>query len=260
MSAAAPTVVSTFAGCGGSSLGYKLAGFKCRLAVEWDDNAAETYRANFPQTTLFHGDIAKLSVDEALERARLQPGELDVFDGSPPCQGFSTAGQRQIDDPRNSLFREYARLLRGFNARALVMENVVGMVSGDMWSIFKEICEEFDAAGYVTAARTMIASQHGTPQRRPRVLVIGVRKDLAALGVQPSHPKPRTMPMSVEVACSGLEGTEPHESQCMCPWSPMLPSFLVIVRDGLRAWSRWPEKPATVPIVFATLFPMGMMS
>ena len=89
----APTVVSTFAGTGGSSLGYRYAGFKMRLAVEWDNNAAQCYRANFPTTPIFHGDIAALSAEDALEQSGLQPGELDVFDGSPPCQGFSTAGQ-----------------------------------------------------------------------------------------------------------------------------------------------------------------------
>lgn len=205
-----PTVVSTFAGCGGSSLGYKMAGFKCLLAVEWDKNAAATYQKNFPTTQLFVGDIAKLSNEEALRLAGVKQGELDVFDGSPPCQGFSTAGKRQLDDERNQLFREYVRLLRAFKPRAMVMENVVGMVAGKMRAIFKEICEELDDAGYKAQAKTLVASQHGAPQKRPRVVIIGVRKDF---NVAPSHPPPRTMPISTEVACSGLSGNEEHESQ-----------------------------------------------
>jgi len=64
------------------------------LAVEWDDNAAETYRLNHHGTEVYHGDITALSVDEVLARTGLAPGELDIFDGSPPCQGFSTAGKR----------------------------------------------------------------------------------------------------------------------------------------------------------------------
>ena len=92
----APTVISTFAGCGGSSLGYHMAGFRELLAVEWEQNAADTFRLNFPHVPLYHGDIAKLSVDECLRLANIAPGELDVFDGSPPCQGFSTAGKREI--------------------------------------------------------------------------------------------------------------------------------------------------------------------
>src|SRR5580700_7664548 len=99
------TVVSTFSGCGGSSLGYQMAGGKVLLAVEWDENASATYRLNFPDTPLFSGDIATLSTDEILSRTGLSPGTLDILDGSPPCQGFSTVGSRRMHDDRNQLFR-----------------------------------------------------------------------------------------------------------------------------------------------------------
>lgn len=89
----APTVVSTFAGGGGSLTGYLMAGYSDLLAVEWDDNAVATLRANYPDLDIYHGDIAKLTVDEVLARTGLKPGELDILDGSPPCQGFSTAGK-----------------------------------------------------------------------------------------------------------------------------------------------------------------------
>src|SRR5699024_2204750 len=138
----APTVISTFAGCGGSSLGYSMAGYREPLAVEWEQNAVDTFRLNFPDVPVYHGDIAKLSVDECLSMTGLQPGELDVFDGSPPCQGFSTAGKRQIDDERNQLFREYVRLLKGLKPKVFVMENVSGMVKGKMKLLFAEILRE----------------------------------------------------------------------------------------------------------------------
>ena len=77
------TVVSTFSGCGGSSLGYKLAGGKVLLAADFDKHAVNTYKANFPTTPLFHGDITNLSVDKILEITGLKEGELDIFDGSP---------------------------------------------------------------------------------------------------------------------------------------------------------------------------------
>src|SRR3990167_8578328 len=144
----APTVVSLFAGCGGSSLGYSMAGFRELLAVEWDANAAECLRANFPDVEVYHGDVTKLEGEEALYLTGLVPGQLDVLDGSPPCQGFSTAGRRQTDDPRNGLFREYVRLLGVFKPRAFVMENVSGMVKGKMRLLFVEILEELKKAGY----------------------------------------------------------------------------------------------------------------
>lgn len=209
MSASPPTVVSTFSGCGGSSLGYTLAGFKVRLAVEWNDHAAATYRENFPETPIFHGDIAKLSVAEALDRAQLRPGELDVFDGSPPCQGFSTAGKRRLDDPRNGLFREYVRLLRGFNPRAFVFENVAGMVKGKMRLVYREVLAELEAAGYVVVGATLFAMYYGVAQRRERLLILGARQDL---GVTPSHPAPESDPTTAGAACPSLLDGAPDPS------------------------------------------------
>jgi DNA (cytosine-5)-methyltransferase 1 len=196
-SATAPTVISTFAGCGGSSLGYSMAGFREVLAVEWDDNAVETFRLNFPDVPVYHGDIAKLSVEDTLARTGLAVGELDVFDGSPPCQGFSTAGKRAIDDPRNGLFREYVRLLRGLQPRAFVMENVSGMVKGKMKLVFAEILRELKACGYRVSAQLLNAAYFGVPQNRQRMILIGVRDDLATY---PTHPKAITQPMPVSVA------------------------------------------------------------
>jgi DNA (cytosine-5)-methyltransferase 1 len=113
------SVVSTFSGCGGSSLGYRMAGGKVLLAVEWDENACATYRLNFPDTPLFSGDIANLSVEEVFSRISLTPGELDVLDGSrlardfPPsepggctttvtnCSG-SSSGSSRVCNPKRS--------------------------------------------------------------------------------------------------------------------------------------------------------------
>ena len=108
-----PKVISTFSGCGGSSYGYKLAGYEVLLAVEMDTHAVATYQRNFPDTPIYYGDIHKLSVEKVLETTGLIPGELDLFDGSPPCQGFSTAGARDFCDTKNQLYHEYVRLLRG---------------------------------------------------------------------------------------------------------------------------------------------------
>ena len=93
----------------------------------------------------------------------LEPGELDVLDGSPPCQGFSTAGRRNMEDGRNQLFKEYVRLLRGLRPKVLVMENVSGMVKGKMKLIFAEIMRELKASGYTVSARLMNAMYYGVP-------------------------------------------------------------------------------------------------
>lgn len=190
----APIVISLFAGCGGSSLGYSMAGYRELLAVDWDDHAVETFKLNFPGVPVYHGDIAKLSVEDCLRITGLKPGELDVLDGSPPCQGFSTAGKRKMEDGRNSLFREYVRLLRGLQPKTLVMENVSGMIKGKMKLIFVEILRELKAAGYRISARLLNAMYYGVPQNRQRIIFIGVRKDLER---ESSHPRPESKSITV---------------------------------------------------------------
>lgn len=204
------TVVSTFAGCGGSSTGYVWAGGKVLLAIEWDDNAVETYKLNYPNTDVYHGDIANISVDEILERTGLEVGKLDILDGSPPCQGFSTAGKRQIDDERNQLFREYVRLLQGLKPKVFVMENVSGMVKGKMKLLFAEILTELKASGYKVSAKLLNAMYLGVPQSRERIIFIGVRDDL---GVQPSHPKPQTRPTHFKQAVNDIDNARHQTSR-----------------------------------------------
>ena len=213
----APTVISTFAGCGGSSLGYSMAGFRELLAVEWDDNAVKTFKLNFPDVPVYHGDIARLSVAQCLEMTNLLPGQLDVLDGSPPCQGFSITGKREFDDERNQLFREYVRLLRGLHPKVFVMENVSGMVKGKMKLIFAEILRELKASGYQVSARLLDAVYFGVPQFRERLIFIGVRDDLK---IMPSHPAAQTIPITVGEAWQEVrDENAPH-------LSPKLASFI----------------------------------
>ena len=168
-----------------------MAGFDELLAVEWDQNAVDTFRLNFPDVPVYHGDIAKLSGERCMELAGIKKGELDVFDGSPPCQGFSTAGKRKFDDPRNSLFKEYARLLFELQPKAFVMENVTGMVKGCMKQAYLQIIKTLRECGYKAKGEVLNAMYYGVPQSRERVIIIGFRDDL---GIEPSHPKPQTKP------------------------------------------------------------------
>ena len=200
------TLVSLFAGCGGSSLGYKQAGFDIRLAVEWDTKAADVYKRNFDGTQMFVGDIADLTDEQALEITGLQPGELDVMDGSPPCQGFSTAGQRKFTDSRNRLFEEYVRLLNLFRPKMLVMENVSGLRKGKMKLMFAEMTVALKDAGYRVSCRELNAWWYGVPQDRRRLIWVGVRDDL---DMEPGHPAPTVnKPVSVREALADLYGAD----------------------------------------------------
>jgi DNA (cytosine-5)-methyltransferase 1 len=197
------TYISTFAGCGGSSLGYKWAGGKGLLTIEFDANAAATYRANFA-TPVLERDICTVTAEEVLKLTGLKVGELDVLDGSPPCQGFSTAGKRQIHDPRNSLFREFVRLIEGLQPKVFVMENVSGMVKGKMKYVFAEIMRCLKATGYTVRCQLLNAMYFNVPQSRERLVWIGVRKDVAARGLGPQFPKAQGRPVTAGEAMAGL--------------------------------------------------------
>lgn len=200
--------VSTFSGCGGSSLGYKMAGFKVLWANEFIPAAQETYRANHPDTILDTRDIRSITAQDILDAIQMQPGELDVFDGSPPCASFSTAGKREagwgkvkaysdtkqrVDD----LFFEYVRLIEGVRPKVFVAENVSGLVKGTAKGYFLEILAALKGAGYLVSAKLLDAQWLGVPQMRQRVIFIGVRDDL---GIEPAHPKPLPYRYSVRDA------------------------------------------------------------
>lgn len=224
-----PTVISTFAGCGGSSLGYRLAGFRELFAVEFDDNAVETFRRNFPGVPVYHGDIAKLSSAECMRLAGIKPGQLDVLDGSPPCQGFSVSGSRKLDDPRNSLFKEYARFLRDLKPKCFVMENVKGMIKGHMKQVFLIIMSVLRECGYQVAGKVMNAMYFGVPQARERVILIGVRNDLA---IEPSHPRPQTKPITAGQALEGVVN-DPNEVAMLLDAGKRYSAY--------KLWARIPE-------------------
>lgn len=192
-------VVSTFAGGGGSSTGYRMAGFRVLWASEFIDAARETYLANARPGTIVDGrDIREVSAAEILAATGLSVGELDVFDGSPPCAAFSTAGKRErgwgevkkySDKAQRSddLFFEYARLLRDLQPKVFVAENVSGLVKGTAKGYFLEILAALKACGYRVSARLLDAQWLGVPQARERLIFVGVREDL---GLDPAHPAP----------------------------------------------------------------------
>lgn len=201
-----PTVISTFAGCGGSSLGYHRAGFKELLANDFDANAAETFKLNFPHVPHINRDIHDLSVEEVLEVTGLKKGELDVFDGSPPCQGFSMSGKRDVKDDRNELFKEYVRMVEGLEPKVFIMENVYGMVRGKMKGRFFEILEMLkgiNGGQYTVEVKLMNAKYYDVAQSRPRVFFMGVRNDVGT----PSWPRPNEKIITFDEACKGVTPT-----------------------------------------------------
>lgn len=188
--------ISTFSGAGGSSLGYKMAGFKIAWANEFIEQAAKTYKANHKNTIVDRRDIRLVKGREVLELINKKRGELDLMDGSPPCAAFSTSGvvdagwgrikkysnkKQRVDD----LFFEFTRLLSEIYPKVFVAENVTGLVKGASKGMFLQILKALEDCGYVVKAQILKSDDLGVPQARDRVIFIGVRKDL---GIEPIFP------------------------------------------------------------------------
>lgn len=172
-------VIDLFAGCGGLSTGFEMAGFNIPLAVEKDDWASETYKANHKGTKVVTEDITQvLDLDSLLPKKNMK---IDGIIGGPPCQGFSLSGNRDKKDPRNSLFMEFVRFVKHFEPRFFVMENVTGILSMETKSgelVKNVILDEYDKAGYNVEIFILNAAEFGVPQSRMRVFFIGLRKDI----------------------------------------------------------------------------------
>jgi len=216
-------VVSTFSGCGGSCLGYRMAGFKVLWANEFVPAVQESYKANAaPDCILDCRDIRAVQPEEILQATGLAEGEFDLFDGSPPCQAFSIAGKREkgwgkektyehgASQYNETLFDEYIRLLRGLKPKVFVAENVSGLVKGVAKGYFLEILAALKESGYHVTCRILDAQWLGVPQRRQRVIFIGVRNNL---GKEPVHPKPLPYRYSVRDALPwiGKSVNDPHK-------------------------------------------------
>lgn len=248
--------IDLFAGCGGLSLGLSQAGMEGLFAVERDPMAFRTFAANFlPGPHSAGGSFQWPSwlekrawaIDDILakhwEDLIALRGHVQVIAGGPPCQGFSAAGRRNESDPRNQLFREYARMVDAVRPLGLILENVPGMKiphaskdddEGPAESYYEKARETLKAIGYDVLGQVVQAERFGVPQKRPRLIVLGIRRDLAfflpqgvarafdlleqqraghlaSLGIE--------APVSVEQAISDLEsrgGLQP----CMDPESP----------------------------------------
>ncbi|QIO48167.1 DNA cytosine methyltransferase (plasmid) [Rhizobium leguminosarum bv. trifolii] len=199
------TFADLFSGCGGLSLGLTLSGLQGRFAIERDGMAFRTFATNmlewkgarrfdWPRWLEQKAwDIEEL-LDQHLADLRSLRGQIDILAGGPPCQGFSFAGRRNEDDPRNLLFKKYVEMVQALQPQAIVIENVPGMKvvharrnvvdlqnpnrGEKKVSFYDKLVESLLEAGYVVEAKLVDSSAYGVPQKRSRLIVIGVKKDL----------------------------------------------------------------------------------
>jgi DNA (cytosine-5)-methyltransferase 1 len=167
------TFVDLFSGAGGLSEGFKWAGLKGLAANDILPHASATYRANHPETSFIEGDITQAHIKQELLDSIAD--DVDLVAGGPPCQGFSYAGKRMIDDPRNFLYKEFVDLVSKIQPRYILIENVEGIITSNSGKTFQSIKESFEDLGYSIAGRKIHAVQYGVPQKRKRVIIIGSR-------------------------------------------------------------------------------------
>lgn len=174
-----PLLVSLFAGTGGSSVGYRLAGYKELLAVELDKHAVECFSLNFPDVPIEPWNITKISGKDILNRIGLKAGELDFLDASPPCQALSRANTKaKIDDPKNELFLKTIRLIAEVQPKCFLIENVLGLLMGKNKVFFNKVKKLLKKLNYTWKYTVAKAELYGVPQARRRVIIIGIRNDV----------------------------------------------------------------------------------
>ena len=238
------TVISTFAGGGGSSTGYRLAGGKILCVNEFVGEARKTYKLNYPDTIIMPDDIKQLTGKDFLETAGIQKGELDILDGSPPCSAFSMCGTLGKSGSKHSdgwgktkkysdgkiveniedLFFEYLRVAEEIKPKVIIGENVAGLLAGEAKLKLNEIVNTFEKIGYDVSYKILDASHFGVPQSRRRVIFIAVREDvteaigLSFMNIAGIFPTESKDVVTVGEALDGLELDPEEVKWCTDTW------------------------------------------
>ncbi len=179
------TFIDVFSGCGGLSHGLEKAGLKCLLGIDFSKDAIESFKLNHPHAQAFCGDIKELTNAKLSELTEKK--KIDVVVGGPPCQGFSTVGRGEAEDPRNYLFLQFVRMVRFLSPKAILIENVTGLLASKNRHILKKIFAYFERQGFAMEARVLSAEEYGVPERRRRAIIVGVKDGFHFKYPRPSH-------------------------------------------------------------------------
>jgi DNA (cytosine-5)-methyltransferase 1 len=176
-------MIDLFAGCGGMTTGFTNHGFRPVLAVEWNLHAAATYAANFGEGHTYWGDID--------DRLKSDLPAADIVIGGPPCQGFSNLGSREVNDPRNKLWKSYLQVVERVRPKVFVIENVDRFKSSAEFQLLLHETQKGMISDYELSHNVLLAADYGVAQRRPRTIVIGSRVGRIELP-KPTHARTPT--------------------------------------------------------------------
>ena len=173
------TSIELFAGAGGLALGLEQAGFNHIGLIEFDKSAAETLKHNRKEWNVLCEDVELVAARNLEKEFKIKKGELDLLSGGAPCQSFSYAGKRLgLDDVRGTMFYHYATFLRKLQPKIFLFENVRGLLTHDKGRTYETIKNIFNDEGYTIQYQVLNAWNYGVPQKRERLITIGIRNDL----------------------------------------------------------------------------------
>lgn len=168
-------IIDLFCGCGGLSKGFEDAGFETKIAIDMWEDAVKTYNHNQGKEIAVCEDVHNW--DDAFLEKLVADGDVVGIVGGPPCQGYSTVGTRDVNDPRNHLYKEYCRIVEKIKPEFFVIENVKGLTTLSGGAFRDDIISRFSALGYTVKYQILNAADYGVPQNRYRVFFVGMKKD-----------------------------------------------------------------------------------
>ncbi len=185
-----PIVLSLFSGVGGLDLGFHAQGLEIAIAIEADENAASQYQKNFPKTKVIQEDISQVKVKDIAKL--LDPQRPLIIIGGPPCQGFSQAGTREVDDPRNLMIGEFLRFVVELKPTFFIMENVTGVLIPRYKELIEGYRTSVTEAGYQLSEWVLNAVDFGVPQNRKRLFWVGGLEE-KLIAPPPAYSEPTTV-------------------------------------------------------------------
>lgn len=170
-------IMDLFCGCGGFSLGFRRAGFNICCGIDVWTDAIATFSHNFPEAIVLSADLNMVTGESLYNLLSINPSDIDVIVGGPPCQGFSVSGKRNENDPRNNLYKSFVQIVASVKPSVFILENVPGLIRLYNGKAIESILSDFSTMGYNITYRILSADNFGVPQKRRRVFIVGINID-----------------------------------------------------------------------------------
>ena len=213
-------VLDLFCGCGGLSLGFEEAGYDVILGIDCWEDALATFKHNHKNSETLCADLAVLSARDV--EKDIGEKKVDVIVGGPPCQGFSIAGKRVVEDARNELYKSFVRMVAHFRPQAFVMENVPNILSLGKGLVRDKILDDFKKLGYNVEYNVLIASDYGVPQNRRRAVFVGLLNGTFDFNIKKVEHKVTCMEALSDLPDETIADGSPYPNECLSEYQSII--------------------------------------